>query len=257
MPQSTNPATTALFVTCLVDVFRPQVGEATVALLERQGLRVEFPAEQTCCGAPAHHSGWQEEATRLARHWIRVFEPYEAIVAPSATCVATVRTAYPQLLADDPQWVARAEAVAARTYELSEFLVDVLGVRNVGARFQGRITYQPACQLLRLLEVDRQPKALLASVAGAELVYLPDGESCCGFGGPFSVDMPQISSAMAERKAKAIEGSEADLVVACETGCLIQMEGMLSRRKSTCRAVHLAELLAGQAGSDQKTGPST
>jgi L-lactate dehydrogenase complex protein LldE len=253
MSQSINlPSTVALFVTCLVDLFRPEVGEATVDLLERQGLQVEFPMEQTCCGAPALHAGWREEATALARRWIEIFEPFELIVSPSPVCVALVREEYPRLLASDEQWRSRAEAVAARTYELSEFLVDVLGATrdSVSARFEGKITYQPACQTLRMLQVDRQPRALLAAVQGAEMAPLPDADACCGFGGLFNVQMPQISAAVGERKARAIENSKADLVVTNETGCLLQMAGALSRRGTACHAVHLAELLAGVMESD-------
>jgi L-lactate dehydrogenase complex protein LldE len=215
-------------------------------LLADQGITAAFPAEQTCCGAPAHHQGWREEAITLAKRWIEIFEPYEAIVAPSATCVAMVRQEYPRLLAGEPNWHDRALALAARTYELSQFLVDVLGVTSLDARFAGRLTYHPACQLLRFLQVDRQPRALLEAVTEAELVPLPDADSCCGFGGAFSVQMPRISTAMGQRKARAIERCEADVVVTCETGCLLQIDSLLHQRQSTCRAVHLAELLAGQ-----------
>ena len=244
-----QPTTVALFVTCLVDLFRPEVGEATVALLERQGVRVDFPMAQTCCGAPAYHSGWRDEAIALARRWIEIFEPYEAVVSPSPVCVAVVREAYTQLLADDPDWQRRAELVASRTFELTEFLVDVLGVTDLHASFQGKITYQPACQQMRVLHSDAQARSLLAAVQDAEYKALPDAEACCGFGGLFAAQMPQISSAMGERKAKAIEASRAHLVVTGETGCLLQMAGSLSRRGSACRSVHLAELLAGTVDS--------
>lgn len=251
MSQPTNlPSTVALFVTCLVDLFRPEVGEATAALLEGQGLRVEFPLEQTCCGAPAVHAGWQQEALVLARRWIEIFEPFELIVSPSPVCVALVRQEYPRLLANEPEWRRRAEALAARTYELSEFLVDVLGVTDLGATFQGIVTYQPACQQLRMLRTDGQARALLAEVAGAQQRPLADAEACCGFGGLFSVHMPQISEAMAERKARAIVDSKAELIVTGETGCVLQMASALSQRGSACRAVHLAELLAGLTESD-------
>ncbi len=238
-------APVALFVTCLVDVYRPEVGEATVALLERLGVPVEFPPEQTCCGASVYHDGWQDEATTAARRWIEIFEPFVAVVAPSAACVAMVRQEYPRLLAGDPRWQRRAEALAARTYTLSEFLVDVLGVSDPGASFEGKLAYQPACQLLHGLGVDAQPRALLAAVEGAELVPLPEAEACCGFGGPFSINNPILSSVLAERKARSVVASGADVVVTCETGCLLQIESALSRQESPCRAVHLAELLAG------------
>lgn len=236
----------ALFVTCLVDMFRPEAGEATVALLEAQGARVEFPVDQTCCGAAAYHSGWQDEAITLARRWIGIFEPYETIVSPSPACVAVVRQAYPELLAGEPEWRRRAEAVASRTYELTEFLVNIVGVAALDARFDGKVAYQPACQALHALETDGLARSLLGEVAGAKLVPLPDAESCCGFGGLFSVQLPEVSAAMAERKARAIEATGAELIVAGEAGCWMQLQGILSRRGSSCRAAHLAELLAGQ-----------
>jgi L-lactate dehydrogenase complex protein LldE len=250
---SNHPTTAALFVTCLVDLFRPEAGEATVALLERQGLRVEFPMAQTCCGAPAYHAGWHEEAGALARRWIEIFEPFEAIVSPSPACVAMVREAYPHLLGDDPSWRQRAEQVAKRTYEVTEYLAQVLGVTGLGASFRGKVTHQPSCQQLRVLKTDAAVRSLLGAVQDAELVALPDAESCCGFGGLFSVQLPQISTAMGERKAKAIEASGAELVVCSEIGCVFQLAGVLSRRGASCRAMHVAELLAG-AGVQEKAG---
>jgi L-lactate dehydrogenase complex protein LldE len=256
MSQSTNlPPTTALFITCLVDLYRPEVGEATVALLEGQGLAVEFPMEQTCCGALAHQAGWRPEALDLARRWVEIFEPFAAIVSPSPVCVAHVRLEYPRLLAEEPEWQRRAQAVAARTYELSEYLVDVLGVTrdSVGAHFGGKVTYQPACQQLRMLRSDEQARALLAGVEGAEVKPLADAESCCGYGGLFSAPpgVPQISNAMAERKARAVEASGAEVVVTGETGCVLHMAGALEGRGSSCRSVHLAELLAGLASTPE------
>ena len=251
MTSNTTSTTTALFVTCLVDLYRPEVGEATVTLLEGQGLRVEFPLEQTCCGALAHQAGWRPEALDLARRWIDIFEPFAAVVSPSPVCVAHVRHEYPRLLAAESDWQRRAVAVAARTYELSEFLVDVLGVADLGAHFDGKVTYQPACQQLRMLRTDKQARALLAGVKGAEVKPLADAESCCGYGGLFSLQMPQIANAMAERKAWAIEASGAEVVVTGETGCLLQMAGALEGRGSACRGMHLAELLANHAIASQ------
>lgn len=249
MTSNTTRITTALFVTCLADLYRPEVGEATVALLEGQGLAVEFPLEQTCCGALAHQAGWRPEALDLARRWVGIFEPFAAIVSPSPVCVAHVRHEVPRLLAADPEWQRRAVAVAARTYELSEYLVDVLGVVDMGAHFDGEVVYQPACQQLRMLATDEQARTLLAGVEGAEVKLLADAESCCGFGGLFSSQIPPIANAMAERKARAIDASGAALVVTGETGCALHMAGALERRGSACRAVHLAELLAGLASS--------
>lgn len=248
---------TALFITCLADLYRPEVGEATVALLEGQGLAVEFPVEQTCCGALAHQAGWRPEALDLAQRWVAIFEPFAAIVSPSPVCVAHVRREVPRLLAAEPEWQRRAEAVASRTYELSEFLVNVLGVTELGAQFAGEIVYQPACQQLRMLRTDREARALLAGVEGAEVQPLADGESCCGFGGLFGAPpgVPPIAAVMGDRKAKAIEASGATLVVTGETGCVLHMAAALARRGSWCRAVHLAELLAGGASAArQETG---
>lgn len=250
-----RPEIVALFVTCLVDLFRPEVGQATVALLRRHGLHVEFPMEQTCCGAPNYHGGQRPEAAALARRWIEIFEPYPAVVSPSPVCVAVVRQGYPDLLWSDPAWRDRATAMAARTYELSEFLVDVLGVTDLPARYAGPVAYQPACHQLRMLRTDAQARALLAAVEGAELVPLPDAEACCGFGGLFSVEMAEVSAAIAERKAKAIEASRATLAVTGETGCLLQMAGALKRRDSSCQVVHLAELLAGTVSGDSAGSP--
>lgn len=245
MHDRSHPSRVALFVTCLVDLFRPELGEAVVALLERQGLTVEFPAAQTCCGLPALQAGIMADAVPLARRWVEIFEPYPAIVSPSPACVAAVRQDYPRLLADDAGWRQRAEAVAARTYELSEFLVNVLGATDLGAQAAGKVAYQPACQALRSLGGDGPARALLAAVHGIEQVPLPDEEACCGFGGLLGASLPRLAEAIGDRKARDIERSGAELVVTTETGCLLQMAAALDRRKSPCRAVHLAELLAG------------
>lgn len=246
-PTNSRSASIALFITCVADLYRPDVGDATVALLEQQGLAVQFPMAQTCCGAIAHEAGWQPEAVELAKRWIEIFEPYETIVSPSPSCVAHVRFEYPRLLAAEPAWQRRAEAVAARTYELSEFLVDVLGVTAIGATFRGKLTYQPACQQLRTLQTDSQARALLGQVQGSTSVPLSDADACCGFGGLLSARMPQIADAMADRKARAIDATGAAAVVTGEAGCALHMAEALKRRGSACQAVHLAELLAGQA----------
>ncbi|MER2598353.1 MAG: (Fe-S)-binding protein [Caldilineales bacterium] len=238
--------TIALFITCVADLYRPETGEATVALLEQHGARVEFPAAQTCCGAHAWQAGWRQEALDLAKRWIGIFEPFALIVAPSPMCVAHVRQEMPRLLAGDADWQRRAEAVAARTLELSEFLHRHADSAAPVATFHGKLVYQPACQHLRTLDSDAEAQALLEQVAGAQRVPLADSEACCGFGGLLPVRQPQIAAAMADRKAHAIETSNADLVVCSEPGCVLHMAEGLKRRDSTCRAVHLAELLAGQ-----------
>ena len=239
------PTSLALFITCVADLYRPEVGEATVALLEQQGVRVEFPTEQTCCGAHAYQAGWQPEAVALARRWIGIFEPFAQVVSPSPQCVAYVREEMPRLLADDAEWQRRAEAVAARTFELSEYLCAQADLAAIGARFAGKLAYQPACQQLRTLHNDADVQTLLAQVAGAQRVPLADSDGCCGFGGLLPARMPAIAEAMSERKARALEASGADLVVTGEAGCALHMAEALRRRGSTCRAVHLAELLAG------------
>ncbi len=234
---------TALFVTCLVDQFFPRVGEAAVRLLEESGCRVEFPKAQTCCGQPVLNMGYRDEARPLARRWVEIFEPYDEVVTPSGSCASMVRVFAPELLATDGEWGTRARALAARTFELSEFL-DRRDFEPSGA-FDGRVAYHPSCHLLRELGIDAAPRRLLERMQGVQLVDLPDETRCCGFGGTFSVKLPALSSSMLEDKLGAVEASGADVVTAADAGCLMQMGGGLSRRGSKLRAVHLAELLAG------------
>lgn len=236
--------TVQLFVTCIVDTLYPQIGEAVVRVLERAGVQVEFPAEQTCCGQPAFNAGMRSQARPVAMHTIQVFEQTEGpVVIPSGSCAAMLRHGYPELFAGDPHWLPRARALASRTYEFTEFLVDYLGVTDLGARFPGRLTYHPSCHLLRDLGVSRQPKALLAQVREAELVELPHGEECCGFGGVFSVEHAELSSAMLDRKLANLQASQAPLVVACDAGCITNLNGGLHRKNLPQRAVHIAEIL--------------
>ncbi len=237
--------TVQLFITCLIDTFQPQIGEAVVKTLARCGVKVEFPTDQTCCGQPAFNAGMRAEARQTAMHTIRVFENTSGpIVIPSGSCTAMIRHGYPELFADDPQWLPRAQAVAQRAFEYTEFLVDHLGCTDLGAHFTGAITYHPSCHLLRGLGVDRQPRALLAQVRGATLVKLPHGEECCGFGGIFSVKHPEISSEMLHRKIDNLQETGAPTVVVCDTGCLLHIHGGLTRRGSTQSVIHIAELLA-------------
>lgn len=235
-----------LFVTCLVDTLYPQVGEAVVRLLRRSGVQVDFPANQTCCGQPAFNAGMRLQARQMAEHTIRVFENTSGlIVIPSGSCVAMIRHGYPELFAGDPPWQARAQALAERTYEFTEYLVDHLGITDVGVRYSGTLTYHPSCHLLRGLGVDHQPLALLEAVQGVELVQLPHAEECCGFGGVFSVEHPEVSAAMLERKLMNIEASESSLVVSCDAGCIANINGGCQRLGKPIRAVHIAEILAG------------
>jgi L-lactate dehydrogenase complex protein LldE len=232
----------SLLVTCLGDVFFPDVGVATVRLLRRLGVAVDFPAAQTCCGQPHFNSGYHAEARDLARHLIRTFDNGRAVVVPSGSCAAMVKREYPELLHDDPHWGPRARDLAARTHELSDFLLHVLRVEDVGARFDGRVTYHMACHL-RGLGLLTEPERLLRRVRGLELVPLERADECCGFGGSFSVRYPEISGAMVQDKATFIEKAGVDAVVATDAGCLMNIAGCLRRRGSKVRAMHLAEVL--------------
>ena len=241
--------TIQLFVTCIIDTLYPEVGQAVVRVLERAGVRVAFPEGQTCCGQPAFNAGMRAEARRMAMHTIEVFEAAEgAVVVPSGSCAAMVRHGYLELFADEPAWLGRAQALAGRTYEFSEYLVDVLGTSDLGAQFEGRLTYHSSCHLLRDLGEDHQPRALLGQVRGAELVELPGAADCCGFGGTFAVKMASISEAMAASKAASVVATGADLLVGSDMGCLMQIGGLLSRDGRPVRTLHLAELLAEGVG---------
>lgn len=236
-----------LFITCLIDTLQPQIGEAVVQVLERAGVRSEFPEAQTCCGQPAYNAGMRYEATKTAKHTIQVFEKSPApIVIPSGSCTAMIRHGYPELFANDPTWLTRAQALADRTYEFTKFLVDVLGITTIGARFPGLITYHPSCHLLRDLEVDRQPRLLLANVSHAKYIELPHEDECCGFGGIFSVNHPEVSAEMLKRKITNIGYSNAPTVVVCDTGCLMHIGGGLHRNRADQRVMHIAEILASQ-----------
>ena len=233
-----------LFATCIIDSLYPKIGEAVVSVLEKAGVRVEFPIGQTCCGQPAFNAGLRDQARPIAEHTIAVFESTDGpIVIPSGSCTAMIRHGYRELFAGDPQWLPRAEALAERTYEFSEFLVDYLNVVDLGARYSGKITYHSSCHLLRDLGVDRQPRALLAAVGDAEIVELPQSEECCGFGGVFSIEHPEISAAMLDRKIASIEESSAAVVVSCDAGCLTNINGGLHRRGNDQRVLHIAEIL--------------
>lgn len=234
-----------LFVTCLVDLFRPSVGFAAVQLLERAGCSVEVPRGQTCCGQPAYNSGDRRDAQALARQTIEALEGYDFVVAPSGSCAAMIRDHYPALLADDPRWSTRATAVADRTYELVSFLTDVRKLDSLDATFEETVTYHDSCSGLRELGVHAQPRALLSKVAGLTLRELPDADVCCGFGGTFCVKYPDISNVMVSDKAACIEKTGAGTLLAGDMGCLMNMAGKLKRTGATVRARHVAEVLAG------------
>lgn len=227
----------ALLVTCLADTLYPSVGRATVALLERLGVDVAFPREQTCCGQLHLNAGYPEISASLAERFVQVFSGYDAVVAPSGSCAAHVRS-HVAGHADDPEGAAR------QTFELSEFLVDRLGLVDVGSGHAGSLTYHPTCHSLRGLRVGDRPESLLRAIPGVELRPLGDAEECCGFGGTFAVRNADVSSAMLADKLLRIEETGADAVCACDASCLLQIRGGLERRGSPVRALHLAEVLA-------------
>jgi L-lactate dehydrogenase complex protein LldE len=234
-----------LLVTCLVDQLAPHVGEAVVRLLERLGHQVRFPIDQTCCGQPAFNDGFAADAAALAARTVALFGGSSAVVVPSGSCATMLRRFYPTLLAASPH-AAAARDLAARAFELSEFLVGPAGVTDVGAVWAGRVTYHDACHALRELGVHEQPRRLLRAVRGLELVEMPQADQCCGFGGAFAVKFPEISGAIMEAKLAGIEASGADTVVTTDVGCLMHLAGGLRRRGSPVRALHLAEVLAGR-----------
>jgi L-lactate dehydrogenase complex protein LldE len=236
----------ALFVTCLVDTLYPDVGWATVRLLERLGHEVVFPQQQTCCGQMHVNTGYHREALPLVRHHVETFEPYDVVVAPSGSCVGSVRHQHAMVArrGGDEQLAERAEAVAGRTYELSELLVDVLGVDDVGAVYPHRVTYHPTCHSLRLLRVQDKPLRLLRNVRGLDLVQLPDAEQCCGFGGTFALKNAETSTAMLADKMRHVQSTGAEACTAGDSSCLMHIGGGLARLRSGTRTVHLAEILA-------------
>ncbi len=236
--------TVQLFVTCLIDTLYPQTGESVVRVLQKAGVEVSFPPGQTCCGQPAFNAGLRKEARKMAIQTIQAFEGYPGpVVVPSGSCTAMIRHSYPELFEGDPLWLPRAMTLAGRTYELTEYLVNVRRMTDLGASFAGRIAYHSSCHLLRGLGVDQQPRALLSALKGAELVELPENADCCGFGGVFSVEHPEISAAMLARKISNLEASGASILVACDAGCITHINGGLHRMHKSQRAIHIADLL--------------
>jgi L-lactate dehydrogenase complex protein LldE len=238
-----------LFVTCLVDLFRPSVGFAALKLLEDAGCTVEVPDAQTCCGQPAYNSGDRRDAVAIARDVIAAFERFDYVVVPSGSCAGMIRKHYPSLFAEEPEWRERAEAVAANTYELVSFLADVVGVTAVAARFDGSVTYHDSCSGLRELGIRAQPRRLLKTVVGLELRELPDADVCCGFGGTFCVKYPDISNAIVAEKTANIAATGAATLLAGDLGCLMNMAGKLKREGHPTKSRHVAEVLAGMSDS--------
>ena len=224
----------------------PEVGRATVQVLERLGHSVEFPADQTCCGQMHVNTGYQKQAVPLVQRFAEVFEPYEVVVAPSGSCVGSIRHQH-QMLAErfgTPELVTRVRAIAGKTYELSELLVDVLGVTDVGAYFPHRVTYHPTCHSLRMLRVGDKPLRLLRNVRGMTLLELPAADQCCGFGGTFAIKNAETSTAMLADKIGHVRETRAEYVCAADNSCLLHIGGGLSRQRSPVRAKHIAEILA-------------
>lgn len=236
----------SLFITCLTDTLYPATGRAVVTLLERLGVGVDFPAEQTCCGQMHHNSGYGADAVRLARRFVAVFESSELVVSPSPSCVAMVRESYPRLAeaAGDRVLAARLSELGSRVLDLSELLIDRLGVEDVGAYFPHRVTYHPTCHSLRLLKVGDRPLRLLRAVRGIDLVELPDADQCCGFGGTFAVKNEDTSVAMLTDKVRAVLDTRAEICAAADNSCLMHIGGGLGHQRAAARTLHLAEILA-------------
>jgi L-lactate dehydrogenase complex protein LldE len=234
------------FVTCLVDLMRPSIGFAAIELLEAGGADVYVPPTQTCCGQPAYNSGDRSDARALAAKVVAEFEGCDWLVAPSGSCSGMIRTHYADLFADDPAMLRRVEALAAKTRELTDFLANELKLARVPGRFEGRVTYHDSCSGLREMGVKSQPRALLGLVPGLELVEMAECETCCGFGGTFSIKFGEISARLADNKCQHVVNADVDAVVLGDLGCMLNIEGRLSRRGDTrTRVLHVAEVLAG------------
>lgn len=236
----------ALFVTCLVDLMRPSVGFAAAKLIEQSGCTVEVPTAQTCCGQPAYNSGDKTTAADLARQTIAACEGYDYVVAPSGSCAGMLKKHYPALLAADAAWAPRAKALAEKVHELVSFLVDVRGMTDVATSLDARVTYHDSCSGLRELDIKEQPRRLLKSVKGLELVEMADSEICCGFGGTFALKYGDVSNAMVEKKCANIVEAKTDMILAGDLGCLMNMAGKLRREGKTVAVRHVAEVLAGE-----------
>jgi L-lactate dehydrogenase complex protein LldE len=243
---STRPRV-GLFVTCLVDLVRPQVGFAAVKLLEQAGFDVEIPRTQTCCGQPAWNSGADSHARDIARNVIEAFESFDHVVAPSGSCAGMIKRHYPEVFADDTAWLQRARALAQKTYELMSFLVRVGGISKVLAKCEAKVCYHDSCSGLREMGVKDEPRALLATVEGLSLEEPNGAEICCGFGGLFSVKYPEISERMADDKIADMVATGADTLVGADLGCLLHLAGRLKKSGQKLRVRHAAEVLAGMA----------
>jgi L-lactate dehydrogenase complex protein LldE len=231
-----------LFATCLVDMFQSNVGIATVELLERLGCTIDFPESQVCCGQPSYNSGYVKETKEAMKRMIETFEHAEYIVSPSGSCAYMLRE-YPHIFKGDPVWEPRAEKLAQKTYELTQFIVDVLKIEDVGASFNGKVTYHTSCHMTRLLGVKEAPMILLKNVKGLEFTELPGKENCCGFGGTFSVKMAQISEQMVDEKVQHVEETGAEYLIGADAGCLMNIGGRIERVGKPIKVMHIAEVL--------------
>jgi L-lactate dehydrogenase complex protein LldE len=236
-----------LFVTCLVDMMRPRIGFAALKLLESAGCAVVVPAAQTCCGQPGYNSGDRKSGLALARKVLAEFEACDYVVAPSGSCAGMIRTHYPDLFADAPAELARVEKLCAKTYELTDFLLNVAKLEHLDAKFAGTVTYHDSCSGLREMGVKAQPRALLAKVGGLRLIEMNEAETCCGFGGTFAVKFGDISARIADNKCENALATGADAIVLGDLGCMLNIEGRLRRKGDTkTQVLHVAEVLAGK-----------
>lgn len=239
----------SLFATCLVDMFQPNVGKATVELLERLGCEVDFPESQVCCGQPAYNSGYTKESKEAMKRMIATFEKSEYVVSPSGSC-AYMFHEYPHVFKGDPVWEPKAKRLAAKTYELTQFIVEVLKIEDVGATFKGNVTFHTSCHMTRLLGVKEAPMTLLKNVRGLQLTELPGKEQCCGFGGTFSVKMSQISEQMVDEKVCHVEETNADFLIGADAGCLMNIGGRIQRQGKPIQVLHIAEVLNSRVTPD-------
>ncbi|WP_096201086.1 (Fe-S)-binding protein [Bacillus sp. FJAT-45350] len=233
----------SLFITCLADNMFPEVGESVVRVLNKLDVEVDFPAGQTCCGQPAFNSGYKKEAIDVAKHTIEVFENSEYVILPSGSCTGMVHHYYPELFKDEPVWQERANDLINRTYEFTQFLVNVLKVDDIGARFEKKVTYHSSCHMSRLLGVKDEPITLLKNVSGVELVELPYSYDCCGFGGTFAMKMPDISVAMVNEKVEHVLSTDAEVLVSADMGCLMNIGGRMNRLGQEMGIMHIAQVL--------------
>ncbi|GAB3055202.1 (Fe-S)-binding protein [Virgibacillus ainsalahensis] len=232
----------SLFITCLSDIMTPEVGKNTLEILERAGCEVDFPESQTCCGQPAFNSGYLQDAQGAMKQTIKAFKASDYVVGPSGSCVGMLRE-YPKIFAGDPQWEEEAKALAAKSFEITQFLVDVLGIVDTGSTFKGKVTYHPSCHMTRILGVKDAPKKLLQHVEGVEFVELPIAEDCCGFGGTFAVKSPVISGEMVKEKSRHVTETQAEYLVGGDMGCLMNIGGRMTREGKNIKILHITEIL--------------